>query len=203
MRDNLHDLPNMISLAEKLGVSRVLFSPLRLVGRAQEQALVAPEHTEYAKFYEYLTDLQIHHKTPIDINWGLDGFLLKPGDVFPDGFWCPVGTQLVVSPGGDVYPCPSMRGREFKIGNVFQDSLDDLLHSDRMAGICQLLASRREQIRECKMCLWKNLCQGGCMGHALDYYGTVMATDGFCSYRKRAYEQIFEKILQQAIARGL
>jgi len=61
--------------------------------------------------------------------------------------------------------------------------------------VCRALAERRSKIQECAACTWRNLCQAGCMGLALDNKGTIWDTDDFCDYRKRAYKEAFDKIL--------
>jgi len=204
MRQNIHDLSKIISLAERLNVPLIRFLPLRRVGRAQEQWNSIGSGIgvkEYEEFYQYTSTLKAGQQCSVEISCGLSGFLLKMPDEFSeDNIWCPVGRSLVVGINGDTYPCVLMMRDEFRVGNVFHDSLSIMIHSDRMTAVCKALSERRVKIKKCKPCNWRNLCQGGCMGQALDHKETIWDTDDFCDYRKRAYEEAFDRILVKCSA---
>jgi sulfatase maturation enzyme AslB (radical SAM superfamily) len=70
-----------------------------------------------------------------------------------------------------------------------------------MAGACSALNQRRRRISECAACNWRNLCQAGCMGQALDHRGTIWDRDDFCFYRQDAYRDAFDGILHRETAR--
>jgi radical SAM protein with 4Fe4S-binding SPASM domain len=200
MKQNVEDLPRIIAMAEKLGVPSVRFLPLRKSGRAREQwdrigSELKVEHSE--DFYRYVFALPRSKQNSVKISCGLSGFLLKvPGDDFRDEFWCSVGKKLVVDVRGDIYPCVLMMGEEFRLGNAFEQSLVEVIQAEQMVCFCKALSDRKEKIEECAVCLWKNLCQAGCMGQALDNRGTLWSTDVFCNYRKQAYGDAFDRILQ-------
>ncbi len=198
MKQNLHDLQKIISLTEKLGVRKLRFLPLRRVGTAEKQwdSISGTDIKEYEQFFSHISDLQKNSRHCIDLTCGLSGFLLNiPKEISDDEIWCPVGKKLVIDTDGAVYPCVLMMSDEFRIGNVFSESLTQLVHSEKMAMVCDALASRRNKIEKCSKCHWRNFCQGGCMGQALDYKGTIWGVDDFCEYRKRAYKEAFDKIL--------
>ena len=152
---------------------------------------------DYEHFYEYTSSLQKNGESGIDISCGLSGFLLKmPEEYQEDDIWCPVGRRLVIDVNGDAYPCVLMMEDEFRLGNAFDDSLDKIIHSDTMIAVCQALSERRHKIKKCSGCNWRNLCQAGCMGLALDNKGTIWDTDNFCDYRSRAYKEAFDRVLK-------
>ena len=199
MDKNLTDLPRIIALGERLGVPLVRFLPLRKTGRAKEEwehigAAMSVE--DYERFYDYTSTLNTCGKISAKISCGLSGFLLKiPKVSSEDDLWCPVGRHMVVDINGDAFPCVLMMEDEYRLGNVFHDSLEKMIHSDAMTGVCRALPERRQKIEKCVACTWRNLCQAGCMGQALDHRGTIWDTDNFCDYRKRAYKEAFDKIL--------
>jgi radical SAM protein with 4Fe4S-binding SPASM domain len=199
MNQNLDDLIKIITLARRLGVPLVRFLPLRRKGTAQStwQTVGSGLSTkEYARFYDDTHRLHATVGTEIEISCGLSGFLLKmPKDSGKDDIWCPVGCRVVVDFNGDAYPCVLMMEDEFRLGNVFHNSLEEIIQSDAMAGVCRVLVERRRKIEKCAGCTWRNLCQAGCMGQALDNKGTIWDTDDFCDYRKRAYKEAFDRIL--------
>jgi radical SAM protein with 4Fe4S-binding SPASM domain len=85
---------------------------------------------------------------------------------------------------------------EFLLGNAFHQELREVLHSDRMVMLCRALLERRTKIPHCSGCLWRNLCQAGCMGQAFDHRGTIWERDYFCGFRNRAYQDAFTTMLQ-------
>jgi radical SAM protein with 4Fe4S-binding SPASM domain len=199
MKQNLHDLPKIISLAEEYNVPLVRFLPLRRRGRAEsEWASIGSELTndDYLKFFRYTADLRSKDKPSLEISCGLSGFLLKiPEDISEDDIWCPVGGSLIVDTNGDTYPCVLMMDDEFKIGNVCQDTPMQIIQSDTMKMVCGMLTERRSKIEKCALCPWRNLCQAGCMGQAMEHKGTIWDTDDFCDYRREEYRKAFDKIL--------
>ena len=200
MIQNLHDLTGIISLADRLDVPLVRFLPLRRKGMAKRKwEAIGSGLTlrDYEHFYEYTSSLQKNGESGVDISCGLSGFLLKmPEEFKEDDIWCPVGRRLVIDVNGDAYPCVLMMEDEFRLGNAFHDSLDNIIQSDAMIAVCQALSERRHKIIKCSTCNWRNLCQAGCMGQALDNKGTIWDTDDFCAYRKKAYKEAFDKILR-------
>jgi uncharacterized protein len=199
MRQNFHDLKDVISLAESLKVPLVRFLPLRRAGSAKARwdsigsQIGAKDHEQ---FYGYVSDLQIRQGSSVEITCGLAGFLLRVPEAFSaDDTWCPVGRELIVDTNGDTYPCVLMMREMFKLGNVFHDGLTKIIQSHKMTLVCEALSERRMKIEKCASCLWRNLCQAGCMGLALDRKGTIWDTDDACDYRKMAYQEAFDKIL--------
>jgi len=203
MSKNIDDLPNIISLAEKHHVSPVRFLPVRSRGRAASQwaAIGAPLTTDdYVRFFRYTSDRSLESQSTVAVSSGVSGFLLDvPEEISDDGIWCPVGRSLVVDTNGDAYPCVLMMDDAWKLGNVHQDDPRELIMSDAMNRICRILTERRLKIEECSQCPWRNLCQAGCMGQALEHRGTVWDTDAFCKYRKEAYTRAFDRILRRGM----
>ncbi|MBN2372307.1 PqqD family peptide modification chaperone [bacterium] len=203
MRQNIGDLFGIIEKGEALGVPKVRFLPLRRFGTACTQWNGISSGLELGNlehFYKDAARLKAEGGSSIEISCGLSGFLLKlPEDAPPDGLWCPVGRRVVVDSNGDAYPCVLMMRDGFRIGNIYKQRLSGIVESEEMKRICQALSDRRDKIEKCSRCEWRNLCQAGCMGQALDHKGTIWDTDDFCGYRKRAYKDAFDRILNQEI----
>jgi len=199
MNTNLHDLRNIISLCERLGVPQVRFLPLRNVGAARRHwdAIGAGLTTaDYEQFYDITEDLRSSKEVSVDVSCGLSGFMLKvPEEFSDDDIWCPIGRQLVVDTNGDAFPCVLMMREEFMLGSVHHDALLDITRSRKMDELCGALSERRSKIEKCASCTWRNLCQAGCMGQALDHTNTIWETDDFCNYRQHLYQRAFDKIL--------
>jgi radical SAM protein with 4Fe4S-binding SPASM domain len=201
MSRNIDDLPNIISLAEKHRVSPLRFLPVRRRGRGESQwASVGAQLTtnDYVRFFRYNADRFAQGERSLAVSSGSSGFLLDvPEDISDDGIWCPVGRSLIVDTNGDAYPCVLMMDDAWKLGNIYYHDPRAMIQSEAMKRICGILAERRFAIEKCSQCPWRNLCQAGCMGQALEHRGTVWDTDAFCDYRREAYTQAFERILSR------
>lgn len=206
MAGNLADLPELVDLADRLGVPHVRYQVLRKKGNAERKwdlvgAPVAED--DYERFFDRMLQGRNGNGVPVEVSCGLSGFMLVLPEGFPaDDLWCPVGKQIIVTPQGDAFPCVLLQGENFALGNVFRDGLARVTASEKMARTCSALAARRERIAECVCCPWRNLCQGGCMGEALEQWGTVWERDRFCSYRRKLYERSFVKLLDRAARSG-
>jgi len=205
MKQNVGYLPDIISLARSLGVPVVRFLPLSRRGRAEDTwddigAGVSVRDQE--AFYDYVAGLQRSRGVSLDVSCGLSGFLLEvPEPYREDGIWCSVGRQVVVDVEGEAFPCVLLMREAFRLGNVRETALIGLVHSQRMTEVCAALTGRRTGIPRCRECSWRNFCQAGCMGQALDNTGTVWDTDSFCAYRKNAYRKAFDRILEREAER--
>jgi radical SAM protein with 4Fe4S-binding SPASM domain len=203
---NGHDLDNIIDLAKALGIPNVRFLPVRTAGRALQNWNSVGENLDlktYEAFFDRVLALRAEDLPNMRVSCGLSGFILHESEGEDcDGIWCPVGRNLAVATNGDAFPCVSLMRDPYKLGNVFQDSLSDLTASTAMKEICRVLAERRSRIEKCSSCLWRNFCQGGCMGHALDFRGTVWAPDQFCAYRDRRFRRVFDGFLEDFCAKS-
>ena len=198
MSRNLNDLAEIIRLAERLGVPLVRFIPLRQTGSARRTwASIGSEveTKDHEAFYRYAEELAEKGSCSVRVSCGLSGFVLKVKS--DDDIWCPAGKQLVVDVTGDVYPCVLLMRDEDRLGNIHEQSLGAIRSSKEMARFCEILANRRREVEECAACSWRNLCQAGCMGLALEQKGTFSDRDLFCDYRRNAYRRAFDRLLSR------
>jgi radical SAM protein with 4Fe4S-binding SPASM domain len=197
MKRNADDWQDMILFAENKNIPLLRFLHLRKVGRAGNHPDAMPlSASSYEKFIAHVNQMKFNHNQKVELTCGMSGLLLKMPESFKaDDIWCPVGRMMVIDANGDVYPCVLMMRDQFLLGNIFSQSLIDISQSRQMDEICQLLTNRRFLIKKCLACSFRNLCQAGCMGQALDHSDSLMETDIFCSYRKKAYEKAFDHLL--------
>ncbi|MEE9911671.1 MAG: SPASM domain-containing protein [Deltaproteobacteria bacterium] len=197
MAQNFDELPDIIQLAKDKGVPSVRFLPLRRQGRARSQWRDIGTVTtgQYERFFDFAGDGRLFCEPAVDVSCGLSGFLLDvSSDISPDGIWCPVGFKLVVTPNGRAFPCALMQTEEFVLGNVFEEGLAVVMRSPAMRKTCGMLTERIRKIDDCAVCPFRNLCQAGCMGDALEDASTVWDKGRFCAYRKKLYEKVFCKL---------
>lgn len=70
---------------------------------------------------------------------------------------------------GDVYACFGVESCGFNIANINTDSLKQILKGSNLLKAIEFMLKRHEIMRdgECKQCVAKNICKGGCLGHSL------------------------------------
>lgn len=201
MNQNIRNLDETIALARRLEIPRIRFLPLLRRGRAllDWPKLEAEQGIELSeRFYDRVRRSDFGRMPALRISSGLSGFVPQPSEhPFGDDVWCPIGSQLIVAADGRAYACGLLCRKDFVLGDTHRLPLSRILESRKWKGMILTLLERKDRIRKCAECLWKNLCQAGCMGLAYDRYGSVWETDDFCSYRKRAYAEAFQEILNR------
>jgi len=200
MQRNKDDWPQLIVFAEKNNIPLLRFLHLREVGRGTSHPDARPlTGSAYESFIAHITNQRQSHQK-LELTCGMSGLLLNMPESFKnDDIWCPVGRMMVVDTTGDLYPCVLMMRDNFRLGNIHENALMDVLQSQKMINTCQMLANRRFLIKKCAQCLFKNLCQAGCMGQALDHCDQLIDTDIFCSYRQKAYFKAFDRLIAMAM----
>lgn len=95
---------------------------------------------------------------------------------------CPAGTEkITIMPDGSVYPCYLLaRFEEYKIGNIFKDSLSEILSSPKL----EIFKTYDGNICHNKICNYYEECRSGCIAHSIIHYGTHRKPDPRCNLKK-------------------
>ena len=197
MKQNIDDLPNIFPLARKLGIPFVRFLPLRRKGNARynwQDIQGGVTAGDYERFYKYVFDSAMKQYPEIEIRCGLSGYILDSKKLSGDGHWCPIGKNIVVDTRGNVYPCSLLIEDKFNIGNVRQNSMDDIQSHPVLVELLEARITRKNRIDRCKHCMWKNFCQASCMGSVYEQQNTILNTDEFCDFRIQLFEQSVIKL---------
>jgi radical SAM protein with 4Fe4S-binding SPASM domain len=183
---NLADLDAIISLAERLGVSLVRFSPVQPIERAERfwgEVGLTPDELRQAYRFLYLE----LGKRQVEIRGGFPGFALD----FANGEqWCALGKTLALDPEGNFYPCQLFQHPAYRVGNIHELSLREATESPRLLETIRAATSRRCMVEACKSCNWRNFCQGSCSASVQWRKGTLWATDDLCHARRELYRDV-------------
>ncbi|MBC7321228.1 anaerobic sulfatase maturase [bacterium] len=91
---------------------------------------------------------------------------------------------LVIEYNGDVYPCDFFVEPEWYLGNIREDSLEDIYNG----GLYRRFSERKHIVDErCLKCKWLNLCWGGCPKFRIDKKGKHINYSYYCS----SYQKFF------------
>jgi radical SAM protein with 4Fe4S-binding SPASM domain len=183
---NLGDLDAIISLAERLGVGGVRFSPVQPIERAErywDEVGLTPD--ELRKAYRFL--YRELGKREVEISGGFPGFVL---DFAKGEQWCALGRTLALDPEGNLYPCQLFQHPDYRVGNIQEMSLQDAVESPELFETLRATASRKSAIEACTSCNWRNFCQGSCPASVHWQKGTLWATDDLCDARRELYRDV-------------
>ena len=179
---NLERAPEMVLLAEALGVHTLRYCTFVPSGRARARRIRAtyePAPEAVDRFLAFLRDLATRPDPPLQV---VIDHSVGPWDA-RGRFRCRAGKSVAyVTCEGDLYPCPALLFPPFKVGNVFQTPLEALFTSPAMKGPRNV--ERCELAGPCDACA-NVACSGGCRGMAWAQTGDAMRTPPYCNVQRR------------------
>jgi radical SAM protein with 4Fe4S-binding SPASM domain len=204
---NVHEIPDIIDLAEEIGVRRLILFNFVPVGRGAENAWLdlSPEEREelFRMVYKEMRKrkLEIVSTAP---QYGRIVLQMSGGkEISPTHFY--VGHNQIVKavaefvggcgagriyaglqPNGDVIPCVFL---PIKVGNIREKPFSEIWET---APLFQQLRNRELLKGFCGKCPYKYIC-GGCRARAYAYFGDPLAPDPGCIYNKAEWEKIASK----------
>jgi len=185
MRHNLVEIPELLELAEQLGVASVATGTLVPCGRAAEDSLVAaPEPAQYLRLLErYHADPEFRRR--YEMLGKVAALEWRCGDA-PRGEGCTFVENPYLTAEGRLYPCVLCHADPYSVTGVFDKSLEDALGEGAplWSGLLQASRCRSEAIVKCRTCSERLTCAGGCLGRAWASFGDVLAADDRCELRR-------------------
>ena len=165
---NSHDYPNLVDLAKRYEAKGISFSFLQPFGRAlNNQTSLLMSNADLINIY--VNDLcPLFDKYP--------GFVSGPKI---QNSRCPLlcahenGEQpFVVSPRidvyGNVYPCAMFITPVFAVGNIFNQTFEEIFTSIDFCDLIRYMQLREKYVNECKDCMISKICGRGCPASSLE-----------------------------------
>lgn len=175
---NLKRAPEMAMFAEALGVRGLRYCSFVPTGRARSPEVAARYALEPGAVDKFLDFMRRMNCAPgarlqIFIDHGI-GPWLESGE-----FACSAGRAVAyVSAEGDLYPCPGLLFDAFKVGNVLDTPISELLDHPAMS---RGRSSPRAEIQgSCSNCA-NARCSGGCRGAAFARTGDLFGAVAYCN----------------------
>jgi len=180
---NLVRASEMTLLCRALGVRKLRYCSFVPTGRAAQgtirgRHLADPEQADafLEQFRSYREEAKAAPDLIIDHGigpWRADG-----------QFACVAGKKVAYITGeGDLYPCPSLMHEPFKVGNVYDTDLAELLARPQLHSVRRM--GRKTLDEPCRSCAAPR-CSGGCRGAAYAATGNVRAAPAYCNYQRRS-----------------
>lgn len=209
--NNLEDLQQMFFELVEKGINTFAYNLMWPIGRAKDEKLESLISTPkqlaqmmyqvYKTIYKYNVDdgyapFQKYRERNLYMLWHRL-FYRKLSNYMCMNTPCGAGiNSLTVDTDGNVYPCalmlPSIESG-FEIGNIYSDSIDDLVRRDSIVKHRDL-----NKIEKCKNCTYKAICSGGGCGIAFyHFYGDINANSFYCDY----YYELLNLMIEDAMDR--
>jgi uncharacterized protein len=103
--------------------------------------------------------------------------------------------QYVVEADGGMYPCDFYVLDEYKIGNIMENSFDEI---DIKRKEIQFIEKSIPMHSDCMECKWKNICRGGCRRNRERYQEKQLGLNRFCDAYKMFFPYAIERLMYLA-----
>ena len=85
---------------------------------------------------------------------------------------------LRISADGKVFPCQMFTDDRFSIGDIYTESLIEILNGDVLKSFINKIHKRRNEIKKYKVCAYKAMCAAGCPANAYIIIHTLSSVSG-------------------------
>ncbi|MCX5777574.1 MAG: anaerobic sulfatase maturase [Candidatus Firestonebacteria bacterium] len=110
------------------------------------------------------------------------------------GFKDKCNDYLVIEHNGDVYPCDFFVKKEWKLGNISENSIEELFQkAEASFGVLKAKTNKA-----CKSCNWNYICRGGCIKYRLVNNNKYDDVDYFCEAYKSFFDHSIRKLQELA-----
>lgn len=177
-------------------VSHMQFVPCVEATSAGKLAPYSITPEAYGDFLCALFDAWVRDYPSVSIR-DFDQMLLttlnQPGNICTHGESCE--DYLVIEHNGDAYPCDFYIEPSLRLGNILENSIEELEQTDARKAFA---THKSEYGEECLACEWLAYCHGGCQKHRTAFGGAVSRPSYFCESYKQLYEHSIQTITQLA-----
>ncbi|MEK7703070.1 MAG: PqqD family peptide modification chaperone [Nitrospirota bacterium] len=181
---NCNALPEMVSLASKIGMKNIHFLLGHARGRAEESDdLASPPNEILLGLFLRVNAKAKEAGITFDNIEALKGRLLGQSGVKSD-LMNIAYESLCVYADGTVYPSAAMAGiPQLKMGTLYEKSLSEIWKNAKIAQEIRLASVQNKT--KCKDCYLKYLCGGGDLEHSYIHSGSFLGEDPFSSFHEK------------------
>lgn len=190
MQHNFEEIPDLLKLAEDMGIGQFVSGTLVCGGRAaQPGGLAPPTPAQYSELLaRYRRDTSFRRRYRKLGNIAALEWLADVRDA-PETC-CTLIESPYVTAEGTLYPCVMLHAEAFAARGVYDRPLNDAIaeNLEGWARLQRISISRLTQIDACQTCPAYAKCGAGCMGRAYAQHGDLLAAEDRCQLRKTVYQ---------------
>jgi len=178
---NIESVEDMAQMTAGLGIPSFVITPAARQGKSEKiWDSLKPPAEQLVKMFSRVFELEREYGDKLRISGSMKSALNKSFISDLKIVRCPVGQRVAIDYSGEVYPCSMMMFPEFSTGNILNQSFESIISGDLMKKYKECALGRKDNIKKCAGCQWKNYCAGGCMARAYTELGDLNKPDPDC-----------------------
>ena len=183
VKQNVNEISEMVDLAKKVGITRLHFPILQLIGRARtHEPEIFPDTELVVSAIKEILEIPRNE----DMEVSIEKKYRKLMRLEQRRNLCGAGSFLIsIAADGRVYPCCQSHRDEFYAGTIREHSLKELLETsdvfNQLRTLCVL------DIPECRVCELRFICGGGCHVDRYRVHGHLKGLSPRCTQYKEVY----------------
>ncbi|MDR1328540.1 MAG: SPASM domain-containing protein, partial [Oscillospiraceae bacterium] len=154
--------------------------------------LDSDEYMEYPEIFDMFEDWNGRHTTKITHDFN-NSDISCPYNAKAEDVKC--GLRIALD--GNVFPCQMFTDDKFVVGNVYGQTLAEILNGERLSAFIDAVHSRKGNLEQCKPCGYKVMCAGGCPAAAYIENGTLYSVSARCKSRKQHFNAALLHMLRE------
>jgi radical SAM protein with 4Fe4S-binding SPASM domain len=189
MKHNFEDIPDLLRLADKMGIGQFVTGTLVWGGRAaQSDDLAPPTPAQYEKLLRHYQKDKIFRDSYHRIGniAALEWDLVKNDAA---NTCCTFIETPYVTTQGYLYPCVMLHADNFAATDIYKHPLAAAIAQkiDSWSQLQRINHSRLSGLDTCQDCPYYRSCGAGCMGRAYLVHGDFFTAEDRCGLRKAVY----------------
>ena len=191
MQHNFEDIPDLLKIADDMGIGQFVTGTLVPGGRAaQPGSLAPPMPAQYKKLLAlYQRDKTFKDRYHRIGNISALEWFMDTADAA--GTCCTFIETPYVTAEGRLYPCVMLHADNFAAKGVYGRPLTTVIaeNIESWSRLQRISHSRLTRIDTCKDCTAYAKCGTGCMGRAYVAHGEFFSVEDRCQLRKAVYQR--------------
>lgn len=190
MLHNFEDIPDLLKIADEMGVGQFITGTLVLGGRAAYSSDIGlPEPHQYENLLErYQLDQTFKDQYRRIGNIAALEWYLDTADTTATTCCTFIETPYVTA-NGHLYPCTMLQADDYSATDVFDRPLNAVILEkiDTWSRLREISQSRLTHLDTCRNCVYYKGCGAGCIGRAYAANGDFFSAEDRCHLRKAVY----------------
>lgn len=186
---NYNEMEEIIRLCNSKGASSLSFNMYNKLGRACEKSEIQfSDNKSRIKTIDLINEI-------VDAHEDLQKTMRITGA--PTTHFCPLlqnglKMDLRIDSEGNVYPCQIFSGVQYSLGNIYSQTINEIIHSERTETFHDFIKIATEFNSECVKCAFKKSCGKGCPGERLADNSLNDVDDNCYQIKKEFFKAIME-----------
>lgn len=195
-KNNVKHIENVVEIALKNNIKYLDFAILFKAGRAREYINVFDYTRDILDISELIKELaNIKKKYEKEIAISYTELNKQRGCIlFSEGV---INLGAKIESNGNVHACQLFAGEDNTLGNVYVNSLSDILKSDKARSVIDEVKKRKNKQNDCAQCIFTEQCMCGCPAVSYNLMENMGYKDDQCRMIKFFLKEQIKKTIKE------